>query len=215
MILSELLLQILPDQRYRKYLRFFSGLILVLLVVSPLLRAGGLEQRMLEVLDSLTAIQAPAEMEDVMAQAEAARAEGLQEEYQELLRDRVETMAAAHGYQVTSFFAELSLEEGAEDLGEIRQLSVGLSRTGAAEEKEIWVEPVQVGETAETTARETAGAVGGGTEFAPGGEAQAAADGTGVSASPESADSAGELRQELAEDLGIPAERIALSVPEG
>lgn len=197
MILSELLLQILPDQRYRKYLRFFSGLILVLLVVSPLLQAGGLEQRMLEVLDSLTAIQAPAEMEEVMAQAEAARADGLAAEYQELLRTQVETIVAAHGYQVTSFSASLSLEEGAEDLGEVYQMSVVLSRMGETEAETIWVEPVQVGETAEDAEKETGEVADGETDAVSG---------------QETADSAGRLQEELAERLGIPAERISLVV---
>ena len=45
----------------------------MLLILSPLLSAGGLEQRLLDAMDSFSQIQSSDEMEDVMAQAEAAR----------------------------------------------------------------------------------------------------------------------------------------------
>ena len=157
LIFSELLFQLLPHKRYRKYLRFFAGLILVLLVASPLLQAGGLEQRMLEVLDSLTSTTPSGEMEEIWEQAEAARSEGLSQEYQAVLQAQVETAAAAYGYQVVSCSAEIVLEEGAADFGEIRQLSAVLTRGQGAsigQEEEIWVEPVQIGEAEASPAEE-------------------------------------------------------------
>lgn len=157
LIFSELLFQLLPHKRYRKYLRFFAGLILVLLVASPLLQAGGLEQRMLEVLDSLTSTTPSGEMEEIWEQAEAARSEGLSQEYQAVLQAQVETAAAAYGYQVASCSAEIVLEEGAADFGEIRRLSAVLTRgqgASSGQEEEIWVEPVQIGETEASPAEE-------------------------------------------------------------
>ncbi len=154
---SELLFQLLPHKRYRKYLRFFAGLILVLLVASPLLQAGGLEQRMLEVLDSLTSTTPSGEMEEIWEQAEAARSEGLSQEYQAVLQAQVETAAAAYGYQVASCSAEIVLEEGAADFGEIRRLSAVLTRgqgASSGQEEEIWVEPVQIGEAEASPAEE-------------------------------------------------------------
>ena len=147
----------LPHKRYRKYLRFFAGLILVLLVASPLLQAGGLEQRMLEVLDSLTSTTPSGEMEEIWEQAEAARSEGLSQEYQAVLQAQVETAAAAYGYQVASCSAEIVLEEGAADFGEIRRLSAVLTRgqgASSGQEEEIWVEPVQIGEAEASPAEE-------------------------------------------------------------
>ncbi len=157
LIFSELLFQLLPHKRYRKYLRFFAGLILVLLVASPLLQAGGLEQRMLEVLDSLTSTTPSGEMEEIWEQAEAARSEGLSQEYQAVLQAQVETAAAAYGYQVASCSAEIVLEEGAADFGEIRRLSAVLTRgqgASSGQEEEIWVEPVQIGEAEASPAEE-------------------------------------------------------------
>ena len=157
LIFSELLFQLLPHKRYRKYLRFFAGLILVLLVASPLLQAGGLEQRMLEVLDSLTSTTPSGEMEEIWEQAEAARSEGLSQEYQAVLQAQVETAAAAYGYQVASCSAEIVLEEGVADFGEIRRLSAVLTRgqgASSGQEEEIWVEPVQIGEAEASPAEE-------------------------------------------------------------
>ena len=142
LIVSQLLFQLLPHPRYRKYLRFFSGLVLVLLVASPLLGAGGLKQRLMESLDSLGAFPASGEAAGLLDQAEEARQEGLEAEYQALLRSQVESAAAAYGYQVVSLSAQVEWEETAEAFGEVQWLSVELSREPPAE---IWIEPVQVG----------------------------------------------------------------------
>lgn len=44
MILVTALIQALPENSYQKYIRFFSSLILVLILASPVLRILGLEQ---------------------------------------------------------------------------------------------------------------------------------------------------------------------------
>ena len=104
---------------------------------------------MLEVLDSLTSAAPSGEMEDIWNQAEAARTDGLYQEYQAVLQAQVETIAAAYGYQVASFSAEMVLEEGEANFGEIRWLSAVLTRRADLSDGEaetIWVEPVQIGE---------------------------------------------------------------------
>lgn len=157
LIFSELLFQILPHKRYRKYLRFFSGLILVLLILSPLLSAGGLEQRLLDAMDSFSQIQSSDEMEDVMAQAEAAREQGLSGEYEAILESRVEEMVEQEGYRLASFSAELCLDPEAENFGEIYSMTAVLRQEGQEEEGGIRVEPVVIGEGKKEVEPELAG----------------------------------------------------------
>lgn len=43
MILATVLIQILPDNTYKKYIRFFTGMILILLLMTPVFRIFGME----------------------------------------------------------------------------------------------------------------------------------------------------------------------------
>ena len=42
MLLVTAFLQIVPDEAYRKYIRFFSGLMLIMLLVMPIFKITGL-----------------------------------------------------------------------------------------------------------------------------------------------------------------------------
>ncbi|WP_434309287.1 stage III sporulation protein AF [Hominifimenecus sp. rT4P-3] len=145
LIFSELLFQILPHKRYRKYLRFFSGLILVLLILSPLLSAGGLEQRLLEAIDSFGGIQPAGEVEAALSQVEAAREQGISGEYEAILQSKVEEIVKEEGYQIASFAADINLDPEAEEFGQIDSLTAVLVRK-EGERDEIWIEPVVIGE---------------------------------------------------------------------
>lgn len=45
MILVTALLQMMPNQDYKKYIRFFTGMILILLLLTPVLKICGMEQQ--------------------------------------------------------------------------------------------------------------------------------------------------------------------------
>ena len=42
-ILMEVVLHVLPEQGQKKYLQFFMGIVLIILVISPVLSAAGLD----------------------------------------------------------------------------------------------------------------------------------------------------------------------------
>lgn len=44
MVLATVLIQILPDNTYKKYIRFFTGMILILLLMTPVLKIFGMEE---------------------------------------------------------------------------------------------------------------------------------------------------------------------------
>ena len=48
LIFSGFLLQLLPDEKYQKYVRFVIGLVLMLLISAPLFRMGNLEENIVD-----------------------------------------------------------------------------------------------------------------------------------------------------------------------
>lgn len=63
LLISGAVLDALPGNNYRKYIRFFAGMITLLLLVSPLLKLGGLE-------DSFYSIYHSREYEQTIREAE-------------------------------------------------------------------------------------------------------------------------------------------------
>lgn len=52
MILMTAFIQVLPNNSYQKYIRFFFGLIMILLLASPLFRILGMETKLDEIYQS-------------------------------------------------------------------------------------------------------------------------------------------------------------------
>lgn len=44
MVLATAVIQILPDNAYKKYIRFFTGMILIMLLMTPVLKIFGMEE---------------------------------------------------------------------------------------------------------------------------------------------------------------------------
>lgn len=55
LIISAAILHAVPENGYRKYIRFFSGLVLILLLADPLLEFTGMARRFETIADSLWA----------------------------------------------------------------------------------------------------------------------------------------------------------------
>ena len=85
-ILMTVVLHVLPEKGQRKYLRFFMGIILILLAASPLLSAFGLEN----ILDETYARQTC----DRELQEFSERQEELENAYRERAQRRVEEIEA-------------------------------------------------------------------------------------------------------------------------
>ncbi|MCI8638283.1 MAG: stage III sporulation protein AF [Coprococcus sp.] len=64
MILVTVVIQVLPNNSYQKYIRFFCGLILVILLASPIMKVLGMEENLSKLYHSAKYEQAQKEMEE-------------------------------------------------------------------------------------------------------------------------------------------------------
>lgn len=93
MLLVTMVFTLLPDKKYEKYLRLFTGAVLILLVFGPLSEAAGLEGRMAGAFEQRTLQNEVAFLKRDLAEAEGERMERLLEGY----RTAVETDIAVMG----------------------------------------------------------------------------------------------------------------------
>ena len=143
LILSGLVYQILPDSRFKKYVRFFMGLVLTLMVLSPLLNLWNLENVLVQAVETFSLdrsrLELQAELENGVGEQEA----GIQREYQGMILEKVTGIVAEKGYFVQDFSAELNLDPESEDVGKILMMEVILSPED--QDTVIWIEPVVIG----------------------------------------------------------------------
>lgn len=52
LVLATAVLHVIPNQEYRKYIRFFTGLVLILMLAAPILKIMGTEIRVQDFMDS-------------------------------------------------------------------------------------------------------------------------------------------------------------------
>ena len=52
LVVSAAVMHAVPGKQYTKYIRFFSGLVLIMLLISPVLRVAGIEQSFLDLYHS-------------------------------------------------------------------------------------------------------------------------------------------------------------------
>ena len=81
-LLMMLILHVLPERGQRNYLQFFMGVVLIILVLSPVLNVTGLEQKLDEAYTRQTY--------DMELQEFRKQQEELQEEYQKILEEKLE-----------------------------------------------------------------------------------------------------------------------------
>ena len=72
LILMTMLMQIIPDSDYKKYIRFFTGLVLILILAKPLMGVFHLEEEFANLYHSMEYRQNRKEMERAREQFEAA-----------------------------------------------------------------------------------------------------------------------------------------------
>lgn len=64
LVIITAVIQVLPENSYKKYVRFFTGLILVFLLASPILKMFGMEQKFYEIYEGETYREQLEEMEN-------------------------------------------------------------------------------------------------------------------------------------------------------
>ena len=84
-LLMEVVLHVLPEQEQKKYLQFFMGIVLIILMISPALSAAGLDRQLDESYVRQTYDQELQEFQE--------RQKAIEEEYERRLEERVEEAA--------------------------------------------------------------------------------------------------------------------------
>lgn len=148
-IFSSLLLQICAAKKYEKYVRFFSGIILVILVVSPVVKWLGsdnlLEFSYLSECFSQAAADASSEMEGLneLQNNEISNA------YKEQIQLSLENILNAYGYRLVA--ADITLESDKEKNNyfypDTIKVRISMDLTSENDEKSIIINKIKLNDS--------------------------------------------------------------------
>lgn len=110
--LINLFFQLLPDNSFQKYVRFFAGILLVVIVLGPLADFGGLRGKFEAALRMENLKGEYSEMEQSMRGMEEMRTRKIQEAYEEELDRQIVSVFKAHGLFVLDSSITFKEEEG-------------------------------------------------------------------------------------------------------
>lgn len=134
LILMTMILNLLPDKKYEKYLRLFTGTVFLLLVFSPYTDLTGLEAQIAGAFERLTFQNDAKLLKREIEDADGKRMERLAEEYEDAVKTDLKTMAEGISLECldVEVFWDTDLEGGT--FGKIRRVEMSVGLVKAKEE---------------------------------------------------------------------------------
>lgn len=159
MIFAAAAVNLLSNSKYEKYLRFFGGMVLILLVVQPLTGSLDLEERLAYLFQSFTFRQDSADLEKRLWGMEEERLNRVIASYEDAVSLDLEAMARAEGYEPLEIQAEIGKDPDSADYGQVTRIWMRLGpveegetgwndrenegeRSGGSGEMQIRIEPI-------------------------------------------------------------------------
>ena len=132
--------QLLPSEKYRKYVRLYLGVVFLLLVLSPAASLAGLKEDLTEAMEQAGRQAARDELRIEQEAGNEARYRVILSEYREWIRTQTAQLVSEEGYSLEDLEVDFEEDPEAETFGRIR---------------EMWLTVAQVPETGMVRAGET------------------------------------------------------------
>ena len=151
LILITVIRGILPSKKYEPYLRLFSGLMLILLVLQPVTGGLGLEKQIDRAFEAFSFQMDHEELNTRVLGIEKERQEQILKIYENDVAGHVTAMAGEQGLQAESAQVKINGDPESTDYGKVVSVKVKLQSGGATGKQEgLWknddvkeVQPVQ------------------------------------------------------------------------
>lgn len=134
--------QILPGRRYGPYIRLFSGMILILLVLQPLTGRMELEELLAQHYEKFVFQYQTEDLKKELLGTEKQHLLQIIGTYEEAVSENICRMASDMGIPVSSCRVEIENQEGMQNFGQVKR--VRLTVGGEREAASCLVEPVEI-----------------------------------------------------------------------
>ena len=145
MILMTLVLNIIPNNNYYKYIKLFSGMIMVVLVLSPIMEFLNLDSSMEHYFKTITFTEEVNQIKPLLEEADNERFSAVISEYRVGIEREMSRQAQVYGLKLQNADIDLCEDIEAEAFGTIVFASLVVSYE--EEKSPIYIEPVKIMES--------------------------------------------------------------------
>ena len=136
MILMTMILNLLPDKKYEKYMRMFTGMVFILLVFGPFADLTGLEERMAGAFERITFQNDARLLQREIEDAEGERLSRLVEGYRDAVETDLAVMADSQTVECLSVEAVLDTDSEGGGLGTLLEVKMKVGLVGEGMNRE-------------------------------------------------------------------------------
>lgn len=157
MILNTIIMNLLGNKSYKKYVSIVSGMILVLIVVSPLIKYMELEEILDYYLKSNDFAIEASDFKNDLNRMEEEQSNLIFEEYKKKIEQQVEEILLKEGVVAESIRITIDNNPKSDTFGELLQMDIVAGYEPTENEKgrvtveEIVIGPIHIGEASENT----------------------------------------------------------------
>lgn len=144
-VIVTMLRGLISNPRYSQYFQFFSGIIMILLMLSPILSVFNFENEWYSLLEEKVLQMDLEHIKEEMNIADRKFEEMVKEEYKETIKKQVVVMAEEKGVQAEEVSVEILQGETEWQIAEIAVMAGTIPKDGGEKEK-LSVEAVQIGQ---------------------------------------------------------------------
>lgn len=127
LIFMSVVAALLPGKKYEKYIRFFAGMVLILLVLQPLTSGLNLDEKLKAYYDSFTFQQESGELKQQILGMEEARLNAVIDQYEQAVAMDLSGMADEQELSVRSTEVIINREEGTEEFGQVMSIFMAVA----------------------------------------------------------------------------------------
>ena len=127
LIFITVVVNLLPNKKYEKYIRFFAGVVLILLVLKPITGGLRLDDTLAYYFESISLKNEAGELTGEIAKMEGQRLNKMMSKYEEAVSGDLKTMAASAGFGCSVSKAEISQDQDSKKFGHVVRVSLILT----------------------------------------------------------------------------------------
>jgi len=130
MIINNIIMNLLGNKSYKKYVSIVSGMILVLIVISPLMKLMKLDVNLDYFLDMNDFAVEASDFKNNVSQMEKEQADAIFADHKEKIRLQVKEMLSNEKVYLESFDITFNQDASSENFGEILSMDIKANTTG-------------------------------------------------------------------------------------
>ncbi len=131
MLFISVIENLLPGKKYAKYLKLFSGMVLILLIIQPISSGLRLEDKISRYYESFVFQYETDDLKQEILGIEDKRLEQMIGQYEEAVAGDLEQMIREEGLEVSSSRVVIERDQDSADFGKVKQIRLVVYESGA------------------------------------------------------------------------------------